>query len=90
MLKLGLLLVCVSPGTVWPPAPASPLVKDVRISPRGSVLQFLHAAPDGHFNDFQAGPVDLLDEAEDGRQHVGVPVLRSDGVGPLRRVGTTL
>jgi hypothetical protein len=28
--------------------------------------------PDGHFHDLEAGAVDLLDEAEDGRQHVRI------------------
>ena len=39
---------------------------------RGSVLELLHPAPDGHLHHLQAGPVYLLDQAEDGGQDVGV------------------
>ena len=31
-----------------------------------------HSVPDGHLNDLKARPVDLLDQAQDRRQHVRV------------------
>ena len=35
-------------------------------------LQYVEYIPDGHLDHLQAGPVYLLDQAEDGRQHVRV------------------
>ena len=36
------------------------------------VVELLHPAPHGHLNHLQARDVDLLDEAQDARQDVGV------------------
>lgn len=55
-----------------------------------SVLKFLHPAADCHLNHLQAWTVDLLYQAKDGRQYIRVPVLGSDGVGPLRGVASPL
>ena len=36
------------------------------------VVELLHPAPHGHLHHLEAGDVNLLDEAQDARQDVGV------------------
>ena len=37
-----------------------------------SVLQLLHPTPHGHLHHLQTGPVNLLDQAEDRGENVGI------------------
>ena len=46
--------------------------EDVLVVKDCSVLQLLHPAPHGHLDHLQAGPVNLLDQAEDRGENIGI------------------
>ena len=46
--------------------------EDVLVVKDRSVLQLLHPAPHGHLDHLQAGPVNLLDQAEDRGENIGI------------------
>ena len=46
--------------------------EDVLVVKHRSVLQLLHPAPHGHLDHLQAGPVNLLDQAENRGENIGI------------------